>query len=145
MTYIHLVYGANDDKLKVIAFHYQHSIRDLGVALALSEFEVFAIRKQVQQFCDGRNQHYPADQLKIDFKYENQAVMIFESRPHWQDKTQRIESPVAKLRYVKSSSNWSLYWQRQNMKWQKFEGGENRDLKPLLELIDSDPYQCFWS
>ena len=113
--------------------------------MAISEFEIFKIEKFASQFCESRNRHFPPDQLKIDFKIEDQDLYIFEVRPHWKDPKEKIETMVAKIKYIKSKGIWNLYWQRQNMKWVSYEPMESSfELMQLLDEIEKDLHGCFW-
>ena len=113
--------------------------------MAISEFEIFKVEKAAKKFCLERNKNYPPDQLYIDFKLEDQALLLFEVRPKWNDPTIKIEIMVAKFLYIKKDKIWKLYWQRQNMKWQYYEeNGSNTHLEPLLKLVWDDANACFW-
>lgn len=85
------------------------------------------------------------DQVDIGYRKDGQAFEIFEIRPNWKDESRRVETPVAKAKYIKSRSVWRLYWQRANLKWDYYEpAGEMSTLSEVLEMIENDPHGCFW-
>lgn len=85
------------------------------------------------------------DKLDIAYRKEKQSIEIFEIRPFWDDPSRKIESSVAKIRYVKSRKVWRIYWKRADLKWHFYEpAGEMTHLSQALEIIDEDGYGCFW-
>ncbi len=110
--------------------------------MAISEFEIFKIEKAAQQLCQKKNNKMPTDQLHIDYRLDNQILYIFEVRPRWDKPSEKLELMVAKLRYVKSSGLWKLFWLRQTMKWQLYSS--SRDLMVLLNQVEVDQNGCFW-
>lgn len=92
----------------------------------------------------------PADEetrKKLDFGYswDGQTALLFEIRPQWNDPTNILELPFAKLRFVKSSKIWKLYWMRGSGKWEAYEPlPESTDLHKLLTEIKNDAYGCFF-
>ena len=113
--------------------------------MAISEFENFKVVKAAKKFCVDRNKNYPPDKLYIDYRLEGQSLFLLEVRPKWDDPTEKTELMVAKFWYIKKDHIWKLYWQRQNLSWLLYEeGGINRDLEPLLQLVWDDPNGCFW-
>ena len=113
--------------------------------MAISEFELFKVESAAKKFCGDRNQHFPPEQLYIDYKMEEQTLYILEVRPKWNDPTEKTELFVAKFTYVKKDKIWKLYWQRQNMKWQQYEpNGVDKHLESLIKIVSEDPQGCFW-
>lgn len=63
-----------------------------------------------------------------------------ESGPDW------TRLPVARLRYTKSHNRWSLHWRDRNLKFHEYElAGPTPDIQDLLDEIDRDPTNIFWS
>jgi hypothetical protein len=84
------------------------------------------------------------DRLDINYKIENQSIILFEIRPHFQNPANKIESAYAKATYVKSGNNWKIYWMRGNLKWSLYEPKPQvRELKDFLALVDEDKHYCF--
>jgi hypothetical protein len=92
----------------------------------------------------------PADeeirkQLDFGYSWDGQTVLLFEIRPQWNDPTKILELPFAKLRFVKSSKIWKLYWMRGSGKWEVYEPlPESTDVHKLLIEIKNDAYGCFF-
>lgn len=85
------------------------------------------------------------DKLDLGYRLEGEIIQIFEIRPNWQNPAEKIESPIAKAKYVKSRSVWKVYWMRADLKWHPYDPQrEVSNLTAFLELIDQDNYGCFW-
>lgn len=84
---------------------------------------------------------------KVDFAYrlENQSILLFEVRQHWQDKTKMLENEIAKLTYVKTQKVWRLYWMRQDLKWHRYEPYDSdSSLEKVLNAVMQDELGCFF-
>jgi len=113
--------------------------------MALAEIELARIKKYVGSFCARRSPIHIRDKLSLEYLIKNQDVLIYERRPKWNDPTSTTESSVAKLRYVRKSNEWKLYWQRANMKWYAYEPfPSSNDLEKIVDVIDQDKYGCFF-
>ena len=88
-----------------------------GSAMALSELEIKHCEKLVAEFI-SRRRPPPNLRSKLDlaFRISGQSIEIFEIRPSFRDKSQKIEQPVAKATYNKREVNWKVLWQRADMK-----------------------------
>jgi Protein of unknown function (DUF3024) len=84
-------------------------------------------------------------QVDHDYEVDGQSVTIFEVRPLWRGQPgQTTRRPVAKIRYVKSSELWNIYWMRQNGKWESYEPASSAcGLEEALDIIELDTYGCF--
>ena len=69
---------------------------------------------------------------------------LYLSRPQWT--TLNIGLNLGcKDQYVRTSNIWQLFWQRANGKWVSYEPLPlSKDLKSLVDKIDSDPHGCFF-
>lgn len=77
------------------------------------------IEIQLKSFVDSKR---PKDvevlkQLDFGYSWDGQTALLFEIRPQWNDPTNILELPFAKLRFLKSSKLWKLYWMRGSGKW----------------------------
>jgi len=85
------------------------------------------------------------DKLDIGYTFTNNVLEIFEIRPHWNNPSEKIHSPIAKARYIKSKRIWKLYWMRASGKWEAYEPDfEVKITERLLQIISEDNYGCFW-
>lgn len=114
--------------------------------MALSEFEVKKIEKEVGRFVEKRRP--PAHirpELDLGFRVKDQSVEIFEIRPRWRHPGEKIEQPVAKATYVKTQKLWKVYWQRADLKWHSYDPAPEVDtLQAFLGLVDRDEHGCFF-
>ncbi|MEI5984894.1 DUF3024 domain-containing protein [Sphingobacterium sp. PU5-4] len=105
------------------------------------------VEVQLKNFVEARRPKEEKIREKLDFGYswDGQTAFLFEIRPQWNDPTNILELPFAKLRFVKSSKLWKLYWMRGSGKWEAYEPKpENVNLQLLLDEIDHDGYGCFF-
>jgi hypothetical protein len=83
--------------------------------------------------------------IDIDYKIEKQSIIIYEVRPHWMKKGEKIESEIAKATWVKARQCWKLYWLRASLKWDSYQPVPEVDtVNEFLEIVDEDRYGCFW-
>jgi DUF3024 family protein len=84
-------------------------------------------------------------QLDLGFRVAGHSVEIFEIRPAFQRPTEMLEEPVAKATFVKSREVWKVFWQRADLKWHSYAPVPTvGSVEKFLELVDADPYGCFW-
>lgn len=84
------------------------------------------------------------DLLDVGAMKDNDGIKIFERRPFCDDTEHIMYNPFAKLKYVKKTDTWRLYWMRGNLNWDSYElCPESKDLGQLLEAVRRDEYGCF--
>ena len=85
------------------------------------------------------------DQVDIDYKFENNTLEIFEIRPRWDNKEEKVQTPIVKTKLIKSRGIWKNYWMRASGKWESYEPNpEVDDLSNFFEILKEDKYGCFW-
>ena len=85
------------------------------------------------------------DKIDLDYKIENQSIILFEVRPHWQKEGEKIESPIAKTTWVKRQKCWKIFWMRADLKWHSYQPVEKVDtIEEFLKVVDADANGCFW-
>lgn len=102
---------------------------------------------QLKSFVDSKQPKDEEVRKKLDFGYswDGQTALLFEIRPKWNDPTNILELPFAKLRFVKASKIWKLYWMQESGKWEAYDPKpESANLQLLLDEIDHDGYRCFF-
>ena len=114
--------------------------------MALSEFEIKRTEKLVADFVQKiRPPAHIRNKLDIGFRMTGQSVEIFEVRPNWKEPSVKMEHPVAKATYVKSSGMWKVYWQRADLKWHGYEPTPQvAMIEEFLSLIAEDKNACFF-
>ncbi len=84
-------------------------------------------------------------QVDLNYKIENQSVIIFEVRPHWQNRDKNIERPVAKTTWVNIQKVWKVYWMRSDLKWHSYDPKPIvKNIEGFLDAVDQDAHGCFW-
>ena len=83
------------------------------------------------------------DQVRIEVEEDRQAATILECRPPWRGDygPEWTRSPIARLRYVSSTRLWTLYYQRDTGRWERYP---LLGSTPRLAEIDHDPICIFW-
>ena len=113
--------------------------------MAFSELELELINNVVGGLCREMNRPEFKDDLSIVYRVDKQDVIISEKRPAYQRPKEYIETPAAKLKYIKSKKEWRLLWMRGDLKWHSYNPKKNSvNLKDLVAEIRTDPYGCFW-
>jgi len=113
--------------------------------MALSEVELKRIEQTVGVFCGKRSPAHLKDKLRLVYAVKGHEVVITERRPRWDNQTEWIETPVAKLKFIRSANKWRLYWIRADMKWHEYSGlSSSNRLEDLVQEIDDDPQACFF-
>lgn len=113
--------------------------------MPFSELELKRIEQTVGEWCRKRSPAVLKDKVQLEYSVKGHEVIIFERRPEWDNPKEWIESPVAKLKFIRSASKWRLYWQRADLKWHEYPGlSSSDDLGDLVHEIDADPLACFF-
>lgn len=103
----------------------------------------------IESFENFLDKHRPPEHLRekidIDYKIDNQSVIIFEVRPHWKDTGKVTESPIVKTTWVKTQQVWKIFWMRSDLKWHQYEPVPRvKTLTEFIQVVDDDKYGCFW-
>lgn len=85
------------------------------------------------------------NEIDINYKIENQSIIVFEIRPKWNDKTEKIEINIAKATFVKTDNIWKIFWFRSDEKWHNYKPKPSvKFLKEFVKVIEEDKDNCFW-
>jgi hypothetical protein len=113
--------------------------------MAFSDIDIQKIKKIAGGLCTKRTPEDMKDQLRFEYEIQNQTIIILEVRPVWNNPTEYLKLPMAKLSFVKSQNLWKLYWKRASGKWEKYEPRpSDKELSVLVREIDKDVYGCFF-
>jgi hypothetical protein len=84
-------------------------------------------------------------ELSIEYRIEKHDIIIFELRPAWDQPSEMIETPAAKIKFIKLKNIWRLYWMRADLKWHSYQPlALSGSLNDLVKEVLADPYGCFW-
>jgi len=84
------------------------------------------------------------DKLDINYRIENQSIILFEIRPVWNDKTKYQTFDFAKATLNKKGNAWKIYWLRAGLKWNLYKPKpEVEKLLDFLLAIELDKFGCF--
>ncbi|GIJ25150.1 hypothetical protein Vqi01_03120 [Micromonospora qiuiae] len=102
---------------------------------------------QVRRWCEQRVPAQVRDQVRIECEEAPRHLTVLERRPAWRAEPGADWSalPVARLRYLKSTGVWTLYWRDRNMRFHRYDRAPaTADIGVLLAELDSDPMAIFW-
>ncbi|MGH3992837.1 MAG: DUF3024 domain-containing protein [Pseudonocardiaceae bacterium] len=102
---------------------------------------------RVQRWCSERVPQRARHQVRVDCDVAPRHLTIVECRAPWQadDGPEWTRFPIARLRYVKTSKMWELYWRDRNLHFHVYDRiGPAASVEELLVEIDRDPTGIFW-
>lgn len=111
--------------------------------MAFNDLEFHVVNKEVKQFVDSiRPPKHIRNEVDIVYTIIDQTIDIGEKRPLWNGKSgETYISPSTRIKYIRSTNLWKLYWMRRDLKWHLyFTGGT---LTELLEVVRNDAH-CFF-
>ena len=113
--------------------------------MAFAEIELARIKKAVGGFCERRVRPEIRDKLRLEYAVDRHDIVISEIRPHWRNPGEEMDTPIAKIKYVRSANEWRLYWMRADLKWHGYDPHPvGKNLEELVEVVDEDAYCCFF-
>jgi Protein of unknown function (DUF3024) len=84
-------------------------------------------------------------QVDLNYRIDNQSVLIFEVRSRWDKTNEFFESPIAKTTWVKSKNCWKVFWLRADLKWHSYKPVATvKSISEFVKLVDQDKHGCFW-
>jgi hypothetical protein len=101
---------------------------------------------RVRRWCADTSPDHLRDQVRIECQVADRHLTVVDSRPprvgtdrEW------IATPVARLRYTKSTGLWELYWRDSNGRFRVYEQlAPSPRVEDLLAELDRDPTALFW-
>jgi Protein of unknown function (DUF3024) len=102
---------------------------------------------KIHQLCETHVAPDAQDQVRIEIEHDRHAVTIVERRPPWREEAGPEWScqPIARLRYVASRQEWTIYYHRHTGRWERYPLlGAARRIDPLLRELFEDPICVFW-
>ena len=113
--------------------------------MAFSELELKRIDHTVGDLCRRRSPIDLADDLRFAYRIDGSAVSIYEERPPRRGFGPWTSHSVARLRFSRPRSLWTLYWLRQDLKWHRYlPAPPSADLATLVAAVEADEYGAFF-
>jgi hypothetical protein len=113
--------------------------------VALTEIQKAQVNKQLTAYCANSVPASIRSKLRIGYRIEGNAVILYEERPAFRPPHEWREMVVAKFKYVGTRREWRLYCQHRDFRWHSYEA---RPAAPsfakLLDEVDADPTGIFW-
>jgi Protein of unknown function (DUF3024) len=83
--------------------------------------------------------------VDINYKIENQSIIVFEIRPVFNKPNEKMESYIAKTTFLKKENIWKIFWFMSDMKWHVYKPKPKvNNLKEFVKIIEEDKNSCFW-
>jgi hypothetical protein len=112
---------------------------------SLTELQLAEAAKLLAPLCLPSPDPAVQAQLRIDYRVEGRAIVLFESRPRFSKPEEWGDDPVAKFRYVASRRVWQLFCMHRDLKWHHYELlPESKSLAELVDEVRRDPSGIFW-
>lgn len=84
-------------------------------------------------------------QVDITYRFTNNVVDIYETRPRWDDDTKVVNLPISRAKYIKSKNIWRIYWINSNEKWLAYKPKPEVVLfENYITILEKDENGCFW-
>ena len=85
------------------------------------------------------------NQLDIGSRIYGQSVYLSEIIPSWDNPNEKMETPIAKITYTKSTKLWKIFWMRGNLKCYHYEPEPFvLDISDFFDLVVEDNLNCFF-
>jgi hypothetical protein len=113
--------------------------------MAFTELELKRCERDLDAFL-LRRRPPPSARAELDLGYQitGHSIELMEIRAAWNNPSQRVEHPFAKITYVRTANTWKLYWKRASGKWQAHDPHEFRLFEMALQSVDRDECHCFF-
>lgn len=112
--------------------------------MPLSEIEKARISRLLSKWVDHVPPH-ARDQLRYGFRIGASDVVMFESRPRFQQPDEWRDEMIAKFRYVNAARQWRLFCQMRDLKWRAYQPLPSADtFEELFEQVMRDPTGIFF-
>ena len=111
----------------------------------LSELQQAEAARLLEPVCRLPPEPAVRAKLRIGYRVEASAIVLFESRPRFQRPEEWGEHPVAKFRYIRARHVWELFCMFRDLKWHKYQPlPEAESLGELVAEVRRDPTGIFW-
>jgi hypothetical protein len=113
--------------------------------MPIAETQSLRATRLLTGYCEQKIRPDVRDKVRLNFRVEPTGIVLFEQRPRFRGRSEWIEEPIAKFRYVTSRREWQLYCQHADLKWHTYERlPAAKDFDDLLVEVEDDPTGIFW-
>lgn len=102
---------------------------------------------EVRRWCEDRVPAGARHQVRVECEADGRQITIIERRAPWREDfgPDWTRSPVARLRYTRTTGTWQLFWRDRNLAFHAYERlAPSPVVADLLAEIDRDPTLVFW-
>ncbi len=102
------------------------------------------VRNRLGAYCEQRVPAEERASRRVDLRFEDEAVVVFESRPlsgEW------VALDIARFRFNRASGTWQLDAPHFgiNPSWRTYSNKPVRELDRLIAMLDADADGVFWA
>ena len=84
------------------------------------------------------------DKVREGQRFDGQAIELFFVRPVFSRPGEQVEESIAKVRFVRTTNVWCIFWKRADGKWHRYPPRPDAEsLAAALGVIHEDPNGCF--
>ncbi|PYM24376.1 MAG: hypothetical protein DMD80_23995 [Candidatus Rokuibacteriota bacterium] len=113
--------------------------------MALTEVQRAQVDKLLTAYCAKRVPPAVQPKVRLGYRIEGNAVILFEERPAFQPPHDWQELVIAKFTYVGTKREWQLYCQHRDLRWHSYQAlPAASSFAKLLDEVDADPTGIFW-
>jgi len=104
-------------------------------------------RNRLGAYCERRVPPERQAELRLELRFEDDAVVLVESRPSPRQTGDWAHLDIARFRYNKGSGSWMLDAPSftGQFAWRPYSPKPQRELERLIALLDEDANGTFWS
>lgn len=113
--------------------------------MPIPELERLRVGAVLCTYCEKRVPRRARRKLRIDYRFEGNSVILYESRRSAGKASRWRNFLIAKFRYLVGKRLWVLYWLDQGGRWHKYkEAQATSRLRSLVAEVARDPKGVFW-
>ena len=113
--------------------------------MSFSEIERKKIDHLVGGLCRKHSSALLKNELRMEYAVEGFDVTIFECRLRSDQPDVWLQTPIARIQFAQSTSEWTLYQYKSSGTWLTYDPlSPNRDLLVMVNQIDLDPHHIFF-
>ena len=111
----------------------------------LFENEIEIIEVMEGYLINARPPEEVRNQLDLNYKIEDQSILVYDIRPSWMNPSEKIERNIAKATFIKKDNIWKIFWFKSDMKWHQYKPNPAvNNLKEFVKILEEDKHNCFW-